>query len=366
MEIGIVGLPQCGKTTIFNALTGGNASLSTHPSGTLTTNIGMAKVSDDRLDALKSIYSPKKIIPAEVTYVDILGLTRGFGKDEGVSGKFLNILSGVDALLQVVRVFEDDKVPHIGGALDPVRDLITIGLELILSDVTILDRRMSRIEEALKGARSAEREQWLKEKDFLLKVRCDLEQEVPIWQQELSEEQKRSLSHFQFLSAKPVLVVLNIDENQLENAASLENTIRSSYSHPRFQVVALCGKLEMELAQLSESEANEFRGELGLKEPALQKTIKLSYELLDLLSFFTTVSAELKVWTVTRGTTALKAAGKIHSDIEKGFIKAEVIHYDDLVKYGSTAEVRKQGLMRLEGKSYSVQDGDIITFLFNI
>jgi ribosome-binding ATPase YchF (GTP1/OBG family) len=163
-----------------------------------------------------------------------------------------------------------------------------------------------------------------------------------------------------------VLVVLNIDENQLENAASLENTIRSSYSHPLFQVVALCGKLEMELAQLSESEANEFRGELGLKEPALQKTIKLSYELLDLLSFFTTVSAELKVWTVTRGTTALKAAGKIHSDIEKGFIKAEVIHYDDLVKYGSTAEIRKQGLMRVEGKSYSVQDGDIITFLFNI
>lgn len=366
MEIGIIGLPQCGKTTIFNALTGGDASTSLHASGSLSTNIGIAKVYDERLDVLKGIFMPKKVVPAEVRYVDIAGLTRGFGKDEGVGGKFLNIISGVDALLHVVRVFEDDKVPHIDGDIDPVRDLVTMDLELMISDVTIIDRRLVKIEEGLKGAKPSEREQWLKEKDFLLKIKQNLELEIPIWQQGLTQEQIHNLSHYQFLSAKPLLVVLNIDESQLQNASDLEDKIKSFHTYPQFRVVALCGKLEMDLAQMTNEEASEFRADFGLMEPALEKAIKLSYELLGLLSFFTTVSGELKAWTVPCGTTALRAAGKIHTDIERGFIKAEVVRYADLTQCGSMADVRKQGLMKLEGKNYIIQDGDTITFLFNI
>ncbi len=366
MEIGIIGLPQCGKTTIFNALTGGNASTSIHASGAISTNIGVAKVYDERLDVLKRIYSPKKVVPAEIKYVDVAGLTRGFGKDEGMGGKFLNIISGVDALLHVVRVFADDKIPHIDGNIDALRDLETMQLELILSDIVIIDRRLLKIEEGLKGAKSSEREPWLKEKDLLQKVRSRLEQEMPVWRQDLTAEQMHALSHYQFLSAKPALIVLNIGESQMESAIELEETIRAQYCCPQSQVVALCGKLEMELAQMSTDEAAEFRRDLGLGDPALARATRLSYELLSLLSFFTTVSAELKAWTAPLGTTAVKAAGKIHSDMERGFIKAEVIHYDDLAASGSVAEVRKQGLMRLEGKNYQVHDGDIITFIFNI
>lgn len=366
MEITIIGLPKSGKTTIFNALTKGKAEVAAYIQATLAPNIGVSKVPELRLKGLESIFQPKKITQAEVKYVDIAGTGKGFGKGEGISGQFLNYLSGADALLQVVRNFSDGNVPHVEGRIDSKRDMSNIDLELIFSDLTIIERRRGKIEISLKGTKSIERDLLVKEQALLQQIKSELEKDIPIWRQSLTAEEIKSLSNYQFLTAKPMLVIINIGESQLNDASSIEASLRSVCSYPQFEVVALCGKLEMELAQLSEIEAEEFRMAMGLRESALDRVIKASYQLLGLISFFTTVSSELKVWTVPRGTTALKAAGKIHSDIEKGFIRAEVISFDDLEKSGNLAEARKLGLLRLEGKNYVVQDGDIITFLFNV
>ena len=366
MEICIVGLPKSGKTTIFNALTKGKADTATYTKTALTPNIGVSKVPEPRLQVLDSIFHPKKTTPAEVKYADIAGVAKGFDKGEGISGQFLNYLSSADALLHVVRAFEDENVPHIESSINPKRDIATMNLELVFSDLAIIERRLTRLEDSLKGAKPSERDQLLKEKSLLQKVKSELEKDIPIWQQSLTGEEIRSLANYQFLSAKPMLLTINIGENQLALAYSLEAEIRSAYPHSQFEVVALCGKLEMELAQLSEDEAAEFRNAMGLTEPAVDHIIRLSYQLLGLLSFFTTVSEELKAWTISKGTSALKAAGKIHSDIEKGFIRAEVISFPDLDRCQSLAEARKHGLLRLEGKNYVIQDGDIITFLFNV
>ncbi len=366
MEICIIGLPKSGRTTIFNALTKGKAETKVFVSTTLIPNIGVSKVPDPRLETLGRIFRPKKITPAEVKYVDIGGLASGFGKGEGISGQFLNYLGNADALLHVVRAFQDERVPHIDGSINPERDITTANLELIFSDLTIIDRRLKRLEDSLKGATPSERDLLLKQQMLLQKIKSKLEKDIPIWQQDLTASELRSLANYQFLTAKPMLVVANIGEGQLAEAPSFEAELRSIYPYPQFEVVALCGKLEMELAQLSDEEAKEYRDALGLSSSALERIIRLSYQLLGLLSFFTTVSDELKAWTIPKGTTALKAAGKIHSDIEKGFIKAEVVNFNDLNSCGSLAEARKQGLVRFEGKNYIVRDGDIVTFLFNV
>jgi len=366
LEICIIGLPKSGKTTIFNALTKGKADTKTYATTAATPNIGVSKVPEPRLQALDGIFHPKKVTPTEVKYADIAGAAKGLDKGEGIGGQFLNYLSNADALLQVVRAFEDENVPHVDGSINPKRDIATMDLELVFSDLTIIDRRLKRLEDSLKSAKPSERDLLLKEQALLQKIKSELEKDVPIWQQGLTTEELRSLANYQFLTAKPMLLVINIGENQLAQASSLEDEIRSAYSHSQFEVVALCGKLEMELTQLSDDEAVEFRNALDLPEPAVDRIIRLSHQLLGLISFFTTVSEELKAWTVTKGTTALKAAGKIHSDIEKGFIRAEVVGFNDLDRCGSLAEARKHGLLRLEGKTYIVQDGDIITFLFNI
>lgn len=366
MKISVIGLPKSGKTTIFNALTKGKAETTAYAPTTLTLNIKVAKVPEPRLQTLNTIFQPKKIIPAEVEYIDIAGIAKGFGKDESISGQFLNHLSNADALLQVVRAFQNENVPHIEGNIDQKRDISTMDLELVFSDLTIIERRLNRLEVSAKGAKSSERDLLLKEQTLLQKIKLGLGKDIPIWQQYLTTEEIKGLANYQFLTAKPMLLVINIGENQLAQLSSLEAELRSAHPYPQFEVAALCGKLEMELAQLNDTDAEEFRNTLGLNEPALDRVIKLSYQLLGLISFFTTVSAELKAWTIPRGTTALRAAGKIHSDIERGFIRAEVISFCDLVKCGSHAEARKQGLLRIEGKNYIVQDGDIITFLFNI
>ena len=366
MEICIIGLSKSGKTTIFNALTKGKADTKTYTTTALTPNFGVSKVPEPRLQVLDRIFHPKKITPAEVKYVDIAGIGKGFGKDAGISGQFLNYLSNADALLQVVRAFEDENMPHIDGSINPKRDIATMNLELVFSDLAIIERRLKRLEDSLKGAKQSERDQLLREQALLQKIKAELEKDIPIWQQSLTGEEIRSLAHYQFLTAKHMLIVINISENQLAQASALESEIRSAYSHSQFEVVALCGKLEMELAQLNDDEAAEFRNVLGLTEPAVDRIVRLSYQLLGLISFFTTVSEELKAWTITKGAIATKAAGKIHSDIEKGFIRAEVISFPDLDRCQSLAEARKHGLLRLEGKNYIVQDGDIITFLFNV
>jgi GTP-binding protein YchF len=366
LEISIIGLPQSGKTTIFNALTKGKADTKTYVTVTMTPNFGVSKVPEPRFQVLGRIFNPKKITPAEIKYVDIAGIAKDFGKGEGISGQLLNYLSNADTLLHVVRAFENENVPHVDGSIDPKRDIATMDLELVFSDLTIIERRLKRLEDSLKSAKPSERDPLLKEQNLLQRIKSELEKDVPIWKQGLTEEELRSLANYQFLTAKPMLIVINIGENQLAQAPSLEAEIRTAYSHSQFEVVSLCGKLEMELSQLNDDEAVEFRSSLGLTEPAVDRIIRVSYQVLGLISFFTTVSEELKAWTITKGTTALKAAGKIHSDIEKGFIRAEVVGFHDLDRYGSLAEARKHGLLRLEGKNYTVQDGDIITFLFNI
>jgi len=362
VKVAIIGIPESGKTTIFNALTRGKAEVAAY-SPTLAPNIGVAKVSDARLSVLEDIFQPKKTVPAEVSYIDVAGSLKGFGK-EGAGGEFLNYLTTADALLQVVRAFDDDKVPHPEGSIEPKQDIASLDLELSISDLAIMERRLEKLETSLKGAKSAEREPYLKEQLLLQKVKAELEKDIPIRLQALAKEELKMLANYQFLTAKPMLVVLNIGEEQISQAAQLEGEI--SALHPQFAVVALCGKLEMELAQLSDAEAKEFRESMGLSRPALDRVIDLSYNLLGLISFFTTVSSELKAWTIPGGTPAPKAAGKIHSDMERGFIRAEVISYSDLANCGNLAEARKRGLLRTEGKNYIVQDGDVVTFLFNV
>ena len=362
MKVAIIGIPESGKTTIFNALTRGKAEVAAY-SPTLAPNIGVAKVSDARLSVLEDIFQPKKTVPAEVSYIDVAGSLKGFGK-EGAGGELLNYLTTADALLQVVRAFDDDKVPHPEGSIEPKRDIASLDLELSISDLAIMERRLEKLETSLKGAKAAEREPYLKEQLLLQKVKAELEKDIPIRLQALAKEELKMLANYQFLTAKPMLVVLNIGEEQISQAAQLEGEI--SALHPQFAVVALCGKLEMELAQLSDAEAKEFRESMGLSRPALDRVIDLSYNLLGLISFFTTVSSELKAWTIPGGTPAPKTAGKIHSDMERGFIRAEVISYGDLQNCGNLAEARKRGLLRTEGKNYIIQDGDVVTFLFNV
>jgi GTP-binding protein YchF len=366
LEVCIIGLPKSGKTTIFNVLTRGKADTTTYATTALAPNIGVSKVPEPRLQVLDKIFHPKKVMPAEVKYVDIVGIAKDFGKGEGISGQFLNYLSNADALIHVVRVFEDENVPHIDGTINPKRDIATMNLELVFSDLAIIERRLKRLEDSLKGAKQSERDPLLKEQALLQRIKSELEKDIPIWQQSLTGEEVKNLANYQFLTAKPMLLVINIGENQLTQNSSFVAEIRSTYSHAQFGVVALCGKLEMELSQLDDADSAEFRKDLGLAEPAVDRVIRLSYQLLGLISFFTTVSDELKAWTITKGTSAVKAAGKIHSDIEKGFIRAEVVNFNDLDRCGSLAEAKKHGLLRLEGKNYIVQDGDIITFLFNI
>jgi len=359
MEIGIIGLPKSGKTTVFNALTKGKVEVGAYAKG--EPNIGVAKVPDPRLDGLEGIFHPKRKIPAEVRYIDVGALSK-----RGLGGELLTHLGKADALLHVVRAFEDERVPHIEGSIDPERDIAMLDLELAFSDLSVLENRLQRIEASLKDAKPHEREDFTKEQALLARIKDSLGNEVPIREQGLTREETKAISSYQFLSAKPLLLVFNIGEDRLPEASSLEEEWRTRYCRPQLEVAALCGKLEMELAQLDDAEAQDFRSDMGLEELALNRMIRLSYELLGLLSFFTVVSDEVKAWTINRDTTAVKAAGKVHSDMERGFIRAEVIGYEALVKCGSIAEGRKRGVLHVEGKSYIVKDGDVITFLFNI
>jgi len=363
MKIAITGLPKSGKTTIFNALTKGKVEVTAY-SSSLTPNVGITKVFDSRLEVLQNMFQPNKTVPAEVTYVDIAGFSKSPHRGGGIEGESLNYLTTADALLQVVRAFEDENLPHPEGSIDPQRDIANLDLELAFSDLTIIERRLIKLEEALKGAKASEHEAYLKEQHLLQKIKSGLEKDLPIRQQDITKEELKALSNYQFLTVKPMMVVLNIGEEQIPQATLLENKLDSVY--PQFAIVALCGKLEMELAQLNDAEAAEFRESMGLTTSAVDRIIDLSYHLLGLISFFTTASAELKAWTIPCGTLAVKAAGKIHSDMERGFIRAEVISYNDLQKCGNLAEARKRGMLRTEGKNYVIKDGDIVTFLFNV
>ena len=363
MELGIVGLPRSGKTTIFNALTKGEAKTTAY-SNIAAPNIGVVKVPDPRLDILANLLNPKRTVPAEITYVDVAVPTEGFGKHSGPRGQFLSHLSTADALVYVVRAFENDSIPHCEGSINPERDIGIMNLELIFSDMSVIERRLERIKSSLKGAKQQERDQAIREQTLLTKIKSGLESDVPIKDQDLSDQDKKEIIEFQFLTAKPMLLLLNISEDQLTNISELESKWGNTYG--QLNVAVLCGQLEMELSQLSDTDAEEFRANIGLSESGLNRMIRLSYSLLGLISFFTTASNELKAWTIISDTIVQKAAGKIHTDMERGFIRAEVIGYNDMVECGNIAEARKRGLLHVEGKSYIVKDGDLITVLFNV
>jgi GTP-binding protein YchF len=365
MDVGIIGLSQSGKTTVFNAVTRGKAH--TGFGGGQEPNVGVVKVPDARLDVLSAMYHPKKTTPAEIRYVDFPAAGANFGRGEGPGGQFLNEVRRADALIHVVRAFADPAVPHPDGSVGPARDVTTMDLELAFADLVLIERRLDRLEAELRSTKAGERGAGERERALLTRFKEALEAEQPLRSLPLTEDEQRLVSGFRFLTLKPMLVLLNLDEGDVARRETVETGFRKGYQHPSTDVAALCGKLEMELLDLSPEEAAEYRRDLGLgEETGLDRAIRLSYGLLGLISFLTTGPDECRAWTVTAGATAPQAAGKIHSDLERGFIRAEVVRYEDLVACGSEAEAKKRGLLRTEGKSYIVQDGDVLHILFNV
>jgi len=363
VDTGIVGLPQSGRTTVFNALTKGQADTGTY-SRESAAHVGVATVPEPRLKALADLLHPKRVVAASARYVDIGASVKDLTTVAGA--RLLNEVASADALLNVVRAFTDERIPHPAGTLDPTRDIADMNLELTFSDLALLERRLERIETSLKGAKAAERSAFAREQELMNRIKTSLEKDIPVREMALSAEESRAVSGFQFLSAKPLLVVLNLGEDQLRDMKLLENSLASRYSRPKSGVVSLCAKLEAELSQLPEADADSMRSEFGLKESGVDRVIRKSYEILGLITFFTMASGEVRAWPLPSGTEAPKAAGKIHSDMESGFIRAEVVSYTDLLKCGNVAEARKRGMLRLEGREYEVKDGDVITFLFNV
>ena len=367
MDIALIGFPQSGKTTLLSSLTRGRAETGTYGSAKQEVHTGIARLPDRRLNALSSIFNPAKVVHVEMKYSDVPGGSRSTGEAAGIGGQFLNLLQSADALLHVVRAFEDPSVPHIEGGVDPQRDSLSMESELAFSDLAILERRTQRIEEQLKGTRSHDRDIVLKEGSLLQRLKEGLEEGVPVRRQQVSREENDMLSNYQLLTAKPLLTVLNVDEATTHGEAEPEEELDSRHQQgPWVKATRVCAKLEMELSQLAPDDEREFRESMGLQESGTDRVIAASYDLLSLVSFFTYVSKEVRAWAVPAGAPAAKAAGHIHSDMERGFIRAEVIAFDDLARCGSVAQCRKEGLLRLEGKNYEVKDGDVITFLFNV
>ena len=362
MQIGIVGLPNSTKTTIFNALTRSQVATAAFSTGQVETNVAVVQVPDQRVDRLHDMFKPKKTAYARIQYNDIAGLRAGLGREGGLSGPLLNAIAQNDALLHVVRAFEDEAVPHPEGAVDPERDLETLDIEFLFSDLAIIERRMERIERdmARKGP-GPERQAAQAEAALLGRLREALEREIPVRDVELTPEEEKRIRGYQFLTAKPVLVVLNVGDEGDDDPSKY---IR--YEHRNSNVICLRGGLEMEIAQLGEDEAVDFMSEYGIDEPGLDRMIRMCYTLLGLHSFFTVGPDEVRAWTIPNSATAAKAAGVIHSDLERGFIRAEAVSYDNLISAGSLAETRKQGKLRLEGRDYLVQNGDVMNILFNV
>lgn len=356
MEIGIIGLPNSGKTTIFNALTRSHTATTAFSSGQLEVHTAVVDVPDERVDRLSEMFRPKRTVYAQVTYNDIAGLGRGAGKS-GFSGPLLNAIAANDALMLVVRAFEDENVPHPDGSIDPARDLQVMESELILNDMTIVDRRLERLKGMKMRGTPEERKRMAQEEELMQRLMAVLDREEALRTVALSDEERKMLGGFGLLSLKPLLRVVNAGDtaNEADFAAILDE-----------RTFLLRGKLEAEIAQMDPQEAREFLADFGISEPGLNRAIRFCYEMLGLESFFTVGEDEVRAWTIPRGTVAPVAAGVIHSDLQKGFIRAETIAYADLIALGSLAEARKHGKLRLEGKEYVVQDGDILNIRFNL
>ncbi len=361
MQLAIVGLAQAGKTTVFNAVTRGHARTGSFGHG-VEPYIGTVKVPDERLDRLAALFKPKKTTHADITYLDFPG---GFSR-EGAPAQLLNALTRADALVAVVRAFEDTSVMHPLGSIDPARDVDALSMELAFADAAFLEKRLQRLDIEVRSLRAGEREAGEREMALLRRLKDQLENEVPLRAQSVTADERRMLSSYQFLTDKPLLIVVNLGEADLPRAREIEEEFRAAHGGPGSDVAALCGKLEAELAELTPEEAAEFAKDLGITEPGLDRMIRMSYALTGLISFFTVGPDECRAWTIRAGTPAQQAAGKIHTDLERGFIRAEVVRWDELLADGSLAEARKRGRLRQEGKQYVVQDGDVMHVLFNV
>lgn len=365
MKLGIVGLPNVGKSTLFNAITNAGAQAANYAFCTIEPNVGVVAVPDERLDKLTEMYNPAKTTPASIEFVDIAGLVKGASKGEGLGNKFLSHIREVDAIIHVVRCFDNDDITHVDGSVDPARDIETINLELILSDLEILDRRLAKTEKEMKGDKTLK-----PEFDFLSRVRESLENGISARAVEINDDDEREiLSTVPLLSAKPVIYACNMSEDDFANGISDNeryNAVKELAKAEGAQVLPICAELEAEISSMTKEEKEMFLNDFGIEKGGLDVLIQKSYDLLGLMSFLTAGQPEVRAWTIKKGTKAPKAAGKIHSDIERGFIRAEVISFDDLMALGSMQAAKEKGKIRSEGKEYVMQDGDIVLFRFNV
>ena len=366
MKLGIVGLPNVGKSTLFNSLTKAGAESANYPFCTIDPNVGVVTVPDERLNVLGEMYHTKKIIPAAIEFVDIAGLVKGASKGEGLGNQFLANIREVDAIVHVVRCFEDSNIVHVDGSIDPMRDVETINLELIFSDIEVLDRRIAKTARSARNDKAA-----AKELKLLEKIKAYLEDGrlAKNFDDFEDEEEEELFQSFNLLTAKPVIFAANVTEDDLPNDGEDNEgvqTLRKYAEEEKCEVFVVCAQIEQEIAELEDDEKKMFLEDLGLKESGLEKLIRASYRLLGLISYLTAGEPEVRAWTITKGTKAPQAAGTIHTDFERGFIRAEVVAYDDLIACGSHNAAKEKGLIRLEGKDYVVQDGDIMLFRFNV
>ncbi len=364
LEVGIVGLPNVGKSTLFNAITKAGAEAANYPFCTIEPNVGVVEVPDERLWRLSEMYKPKKTTPAAMRFVDIAGLVKGASKGEGLGNKFLAHIRQVDAVAQVVRCFADSNITHVEGGIDPLRDIEIINTELCLADLESVEKRMERTQKILKsGDKKAQAEMAV-----LTRIKEMLEQALPARRVEMTEDEAELVRDLNLMTLKPVLFVANISEDEVNcpDDNQYVQMVKKYAAEEGAEVIAVSAKVESEIAELPDEDAKEFLAELGLDESGLDKLIKASYKLLGLINFFTAGEQEVRAWTIVKGTKAPQAAGKIHTDIERGFIRAEIVSYDDLIASGSHTIARERGLVRLEGKEYVMQDGDVTYFRFNV